>query len=190
MAEPRTVALRVSDGQFYLVDAQTQAALLYSAGRNGLIGVLGDGAACVCTGTLQGLIRLTVQATQEPPSAPLGDWDEVVEVAFHSPSGRFSIDGVADGPPLPNLATAGPGPYRVRVHARGRDAGHGVETVTDITGIVEEFLILCWPADGEPETVHQTRDHVGNGLRAAHPDPTTMPPTRTAAANPTGLKRR
>ncbi|TDD60415.1 hypothetical protein E1293_45755 [Actinomadura darangshiensis] len=179
----------MSDGQFYLVDAGTQAALLYSAGRNGLVGVLGDGAACVCTGTLEGLVRLTAQASQEPPLAHVGDWDEVVEIAFHSPSGRFSINGVANGPPLPNLAVAGPGYYRVRVHARGRDAGHGAETVTDVNEIVEEFLIICWPGDGQPEAVHQTRDQVGIGLRAAQPDPSIMPPIRNTAADPSGRRR-
>ncbi|GAA1837500.1 hypothetical protein [Actinomadura chokoriensis] len=189
MAEPRTVALKVSDGQFYVVDAGTQAALLYSGGSNGLVGVLGDGAACVCTGTLQGLVRLTAQAAQEPPPAPSSDWDEVVEVGFHSPSGRFSINGVADGPPLPNLAAAGPGCYRVRVHARGRDIGHGIESVTDVNDIVEEFLIICWPGDGDTETLYRTRDHVGIGLRAAQPDPTTMPPTRSTTADPTGRHR-
>ncbi|WP_218905785.1 hypothetical protein [Actinomadura luteofluorescens] len=189
MAESRTVALKVSDGQFYLVDTATQAALLYSGGRNGLVGVLGDGAACVCTGILEGLVRLTVQATQEPPPAPSGEWDEAVEVRFYSPSGRFSINGVADGPPLGNLATAGPGPYRVRVHARGRDAGHGIETVTEVSEIVEEFLIVCWPGDGDPETLLQTRDQAGIGLRAAQPDPSTMPPIRNTAEDPTGLHR-
>jgi hypothetical protein len=51
-------------------------------------------------------------------------WDEVVELGLHSATGRMrlaSLGFVSHPSPEPVLTVAGPGPYRLRVHARGRD---------------------------------------------------------------------
>lgn len=171
-----TVALTVEDGCYHLTDSTTTAPLLYHTGSNGLVGVLGDGAACVCTGTLTGYVRVTAQAVQEPPAADLNAWDEIVEVTFNSPGGSFR-PASPEGALLPNPASAGAGLYRLRLHARGRDAGHRDETARDIDRIVEEHLIVAWPIDeAEPETVIQTRDVFGAHLRARPSDPSAMPP--------------
>lgn len=51
-----------------------------------------------------------------------------------------------------NFATAGPGWYRIRIHARGRDEGESN------TGTTEEHLISVWPAPPEPDHVHKATD--------------------------------
>ncbi|MFI0790923.1 hypothetical protein ACH4Q6_35710 [Streptomyces lydicus] len=57
------------------------------------------------------------------------------------------------------------GPYRVRVHARGRDQGQDLLIVEDDP--VEEHLILVWPAPPTPETVHKLSDAYGALIRAS-----------------------
>ncbi|MCE0446635.1 hypothetical protein LT493_24490 [Streptomyces tricolor] len=42
---------------------------------------------------------------------------------------------------LPDLAAAGPGTYRLRVHARGRD--QAVDLAPDT--VTEHYLLQCWP---------------------------------------------
>ena len=170
-----TVALTVEDGCYHLTDPATVEPLLYHTGANGLVGVLGDGAACVCTGTLTGFVRVTVQAAPEPPAVDRGAWEEIVEVPFNSPSGRFG-PAPAEAALLPDLASAGRGPYRLRVHARGRDAGHRSGTVRGLDEITEEHLILAWPdRDGGPETLLQSKDAFGAHLRLHPSDPSGMP---------------
>ncbi|MGK5551974.1 hypothetical protein ACSNOI_10205 [Actinomadura kijaniata] len=164
MAE-HTVTVNVENGCYHLVDPASVQPLLYYAGRNGLIGVLGDGAACVCTGTLDGEIRLTVLACQEPPASDIALWDEVVEISFVSPSGQFGL-AAPQTAVLPNLATSGSGTYRLRVHARGRDAAKHTETARSLDQTAEEHLIISWPsADSEQEVTLQSRDQVGVRLR-------------------------
>jgi hypothetical protein len=171
-----TVALTVDDGCYHLTDPTTTQPLLYHTGTNGLVGVLGDGAACVCTGTLTGYVRLTVLTAQEPPAVDVDAWDEIVEVSVIVPSGRFR-PAPPEGALLTNLASAGQGTYRLRVHARGRDAGHRADTVHNLDEISEEHLIVAWPdQDRKPETIIQTRDTFGAHLREHPSDPTTMPP--------------
>jgi hypothetical protein len=170
-----TVALTVDNGCYHLVDPVTTQRLLYHTGTNGLVGVLGDGAACVCTGTLTGYIRVTVLPAQEPPATDLAAWDDIVEVSFTALSGRLR-PASPEATLLPNLASAGAGTYRLRVHARGRDTGYRAETVRNVDQITEEHLIISWPdTSEEPETIIQTKDTFGAGLRAHPSDPSTMP---------------
>ncbi|GAA4100992.1 hypothetical protein [Actinomadura miaoliensis] len=173
-----TVALSVDNGCYHLTDPATAQPLLYHTGANGLVGVLGDGAACVCTGTLTGYVRVTVLAAQEPPAAPdPAAWDDIVEVSFTSPSGRFG-PACPEAALLPNLASAGVGTYRLRVHVRGRDTAARAETANNADDVTEEHLIISWPdAGGEPETIIQATDAFGARLRA-------HPPTRPRCRRP------
>lgn len=190
MAE-HTVALTVENGCFHLADRETVQPLLYDTGTNGLIGVLGEGAACVCTGTLTGYVRVTVLAAQESPSIDMSAWDDIVEVSFAAPSGRCRPTS-PEAARLPNLALAGAGTYRLRVHTRGRDAGKRAETVDDVDEIAEEYLIIIWPDAGErPETIIQAKDAFGAYLRAHPSDASTMPvpdPANTGGVDMSGDK--
>lgn len=76
------------------------------------------------------------------------------------------IGGIAEELPqgLPNPATAGPGDYRVRVHATGRD------TAVDLTAHepVEDYRLAIWPAAPELPVAHCMRSQYGQGLRDRH----------------------
>ncbi|TDD84412.1 hypothetical protein [Actinomadura rubrisoli] len=177
-----TTALTVDNGCYHLIDPATTQPLLYHTGTGGLVGVLGDGAACVCTGTLTGYVRVTVLPAQEPPPADVTAWEDIVEVTFTSPSGRFR-PAAPEAALLPDLASAGPGLYRLRVHTRGRDAGHRAEAVDNLDEIAEEHLIISWPnTDTEAETIIQTKDAFGAHLRTHPSDPATMPPLNAPMA--------
>lgn len=66
-----------------------------------------------------------------------------------------------------NFATAGAGWYRVRVRARGRDAGEvraGDESV-------EEHFVSVWPGPPRPDVVHRADD----AFARAHYDPGRLP---------------
>ncbi|GAB2486243.1 hypothetical protein GCM10027187_62280 [Streptosporangium sandarakinum] len=81
---------------------------------------------------------LTVKAFRTAPPRRTAGWDQVNEVPITSRSGRLTVpemgeDGeVGAGAPMPNLAIAGKGRYRLRVYVRIGDAG-------------EEHLVAVFP---------------------------------------------
>lgn len=84
-----------------------------------LVGASG-GAVAVLTGT-EGDVCLTVRAYRKAPPPALKGWDRVAEVGFDSPEGRSEVGSVWAPAEFPPVTVAGPGPYRLRVHVRGRD---------------------------------------------------------------------
>ncbi|MER6766724.1 MULTISPECIES: hypothetical protein [Amycolatopsis] len=78
--------------------------------------------------------------------------------------GFLLVHNMMDGPPqeLDEIAYVGPGTYRVRVHARGRDiAPHSRADTPN-----EHYLISVWPAPETSPTVHKQTDRFGHEVRA------------------------
>ncbi|SEN00339.1 hypothetical protein [Nonomuraea pusilla] len=80
---------------------------------------------------------LTVKALRTAPPRRTAGWDQVNEVPIVSRSGQLTVpekgEGeVGAGAPMPNLAIAGKGRYRLRVYVRVGDAG-------------EEHLVVVFP---------------------------------------------
>ncbi|MGC5015146.1 hypothetical protein ACLQ2R_30660 [Streptosporangium sp. DT93] len=103
---------------------------------NTLIGTAGS---VVLVGHHEDVIDLclTVKAFRAAPPRRTAGWDRVTEVPIVSRSGRLTVpekDGgdVGAGAPMPNLAIAGKGRYRLRVHVRVGDMG-------------EEHLVVVYP---------------------------------------------
>jgi hypothetical protein len=100
-------------------------------------------------------------------------WDEVVEATLVLAGGlaRILEWGGAPRHDLPNLAVAGPGTYRLRCHARGRDFAKGLrgplDLGEDVDLIEEAHLLAIWPAPPAEVIVHQTIDQVGAYWRVA-----------------------
>nr|SBO94743.1 hypothetical protein BN4615_P4259 [Nonomuraea gerenzanensis] len=67
---------------------------------------------------------VTTETYRRRPPVEVEGWDKAIEVGYRSPTGDFRLRDPFDAPELPNLAVAGAGHYRVRVHYRepGRDA--------------------------------------------------------------------
>ncbi|MEU6557870.1 hypothetical protein ABZ915_47935 [Streptomyces sp. NPDC046915] len=83
---------------------------------------------------------------------------------LHSASGELMVRGLmADlDEELPELSFDGPGDYRLRVHARGRDTA--IDLAPD--DITEWYLIQVWPAPAREATVLRQTDSYGASVRA------------------------
>ncbi|MEU8204146.1 hypothetical protein [Streptosporangium sp. NPDC049046] len=81
---------------------------------------------------------LTVKAFRTAPPRRTAGWDQVTEMPIVSRSGRLTVPEMGDGEvgagaPMPNLAIAGKGHYRLRVYVRVSDAEE------------EEHLVVVFP---------------------------------------------
>jgi hypothetical protein len=150
---------------FWLVD-EGVVPLDVPARMNGLVASTEPGAAAIATGMRAGPAFVTVRSLVAPPSAiDLDEWDEVADISLEVPAGRLAVAGGDDARvhDLPVLTASGAGWYRVRVHARGRDAMRDLLPEEP----VEEYLILTWPAACEPEAIHKATDAAGASRRLA-----------------------
>ncbi|MBO0840723.1 MAG: tetratricopeptide repeat protein, partial [Sciscionella sp.] len=135
-------------------------------GRNGLVNVAG-GMVYVFAGAHHGPVDVSIDVRDDPaPLDGVGDWDDVVEVSVADVRHRLKVcnwDGGLPAPDLPELTAAGPGDYRLRVHARHRDPGEHRPPEAPR----EEFLIACWPAPPAEDIAYKLTDEVGAQYRAA-----------------------
>ncbi|MFE5923541.1 hypothetical protein [Streptomyces sp. NPDC056468] len=88
-----------------------------------------------------------------------------MEISAHSATGELMVRGMMDDldEELPVLSFNGPGYYRLRVHARGRD------TATDLAPdeVTEWYLIQAWRAATATEaTVIRQTDGYGASVHA------------------------
>ncbi|MFF9901545.1 hypothetical protein [Streptomyces longispororuber] len=152
---------------------------------NDFVAVMSAGA-LIATGIHTGHVR--VQAlTGPPPAAPeeerrmLDEWDEVVEVTVHAPAGDLRTESLHTGPvdDLPLLSAYGSGPYRLRVHARGRDIAR--DKVRNEP--VEDYLLLAWPASDASGTL------ILRGTAETAETPRTPSPPIPADAHGEGQRR-
>jgi hypothetical protein len=136
-----TGIVQVAYHQYYLRDQGVVAEIPDEVftGGNGLISAP-PGIAIVHAGTHTGPVRLTVQARPDPPPhTDLEQWEEIED--------------------LGNLVSAGPGSYRLRMHARGRDQADATVPLPEEP--IEEHLLITWPAPAAGETVLKQTDQYG-----------------------------
>ncbi|MCX4578066.1 hypothetical protein OHB41_33740 [Streptomyces sp. NBC_01571] len=156
-----TALVRAEYHLFQITDPQGPVADDLDATQNGLVSAAG-GAIEVTTGIHTGSVRVTVEPhSQRPDPAP--DWEEIAEMPCHSPSGEVLVTPMTDDPAdLPSLASQGPGLYRLRIHALGRDTA--VDQSTD--DVVESYLIQSWPAAHQDALLVKATDAYGAQVRA------------------------
>jgi hypothetical protein len=184
--------------QFLISDEEGSVGADLPAHHNGLVEIC-DGVACVLAGIHTGAVDVAVTCHGGEPAPDTAGWEEIVEISLHSASGELEVREMMTDMEreLPVLSFDGPGHYRLRVHARGRD------TAVDLSPeeITEWYLIQVWPAPPGPPTVLAAADRYGADERATVPDPdaTVMGPTRKLSTNPvqrrlqageTGIPRR
>ncbi len=91
---------------------------------------------------------LTVKAFRAAPPRRTAGWDQVNEVPIVSRSGRLTVPEMGEGgdvgagAPMPNLAIAGKGHYRLRVYVRVDDAGEEQHLVVVFPGTSRKRLKL------------------------------------------------
>ncbi|MET7989177.1 hypothetical protein [Streptomyces sp. NPDC005281] len=145
---------------FQITDPQGPLAGDLDATRNGLVSAVG-GVIEVATGIHTGNVRVTVEPHSRRPH-PAAGWEEIAEMSCHSASGEVLLTPMDDSTDLPSLASQGPGRYRLRVHARGRDTA--LDQATD--DVVESYLIQSWPAVHEDALLVKATDAYGAQVRA------------------------
>jgi hypothetical protein len=150
--------------QFQISDEGGPAAPDLACEHNGLVEVA-DGVASVHTGIHTGDVDVTVTMHETAPAPSNDNWEEIVEFSGHSASGALMVRGLMDDldEELPVLSFNGPGDYRLRVHARGRDTA--VDLAPD--EVTEWYLIQAWPAPAEPVAVLRQSDAYGASLRSS-----------------------
>lgn len=160
---PMPDRLAVQDGQYAIWDGVSDLSPPEPGGGNGLVGSA-PGLVVAITGTQFGNIRLQVQVSGTEPDLDLDRWDEVAEVSIGTDAGPLSVSSGGQGPrQWSDLTDGQPGSYRIRVHARGRDAGAAEDVVARTP--VEEHLVQIWPASPAPAVIHKITDKVGAQLR-------------------------
>ena len=181
MAVPEvSTRLHVADGQYWIWDPAADLALPET--YDGLIAATA-GLAIVRTGTQSGWVAVRIAVAGAAPGLDADGWDEVAEVSLSAAPDSPGLSVISDGTgpdELAALTPAGAGSYRVRVHARGRDAGAAADVVEGAP--VEEHLIQVWPAPPAPEAVHKTAGGEGELRVPAGPwnGPTGADPAHVA----------
>lgn len=131
--------ISASKGQYFVggggdpgeADPSALPGLLIGMGLNGF---------AVLTGVDEGVLPVEVQPLKEPPGSVDEGWDAVGEATVESREGSIRVAGWSlpiDEEPT-ELATSGPGLYRVRIHVRHRGVGDAEENR-------EQHLLQAWP---------------------------------------------
>ncbi|MFJ4836343.1 hypothetical protein ACIP79_41600 [Streptomyces sp. NPDC088747] len=146
----------VPEGSFGVLDAG-EIPVETADWSNGLAVPMSHGV-LVVTGIHTGTIRVAAVSVTGPPPGPADDiWEEIVEASVHAPAGRLQVESLEQGrvEGLAPLSPAGPGWYRLRVHARGRNILRDKVSIEP----VEDYLLLAWPALQADTDVVRTSDH-------------------------------
>ncbi|WP_143118291.1 hypothetical protein [Actinomadura madurae] len=130
---------------------------------NGLVAVQ-SGLAMILTGVAMGPVEVTLELWDELPSVDFGDWDEIVEVSLYAREANVSLTGPEVEAPahMPVVSSAGPGSYRLRVHARGRDENYDLA----VRSPSESYLIQTCLGPSAPEVVIKATDQCGRDFYA------------------------
>jgi len=182
--------VQVSHHQYVLLDTDAEEPdqdIDDTLAGNGLVYANAESTyATVLTGTSYGDVDIVFDVTASPPPLSCESWDEVVEISMHFPS-----EGPLVGDPLSEDLVEVPllgneeeyQWWRLRIHARGRDAASAAGDIHTDEGdtVLEQHLIQIWAAPQAPEIRHQLTDQTGQRRRTASTEEYTA--TKAAEAD-------
>jgi hypothetical protein len=97
-------------------------------------------------------VPIEVERLDRAPADDFDDWQDAVEFSLHTEDARLHLVPLFGAARRPNLATAGPGDYRLRLSARDRDAAPG-------RSVKELHRLQVWPAPhAEPVLIKSTSE--------------------------------
>lgn len=175
------VRLYVQDHGFLIADANVDPDFSVLDYSTGLAGVT-DAAALVAAGIDRGYVSVSAAVLDERPAldtsaqwALIDGFHDIAEFSLHADHGQLTVaplESRADSTTetLPLLSPFGSGPYRIRLHASGRDRHY--DQVVDDSG--EHFHVLAWPEPVSAPLLIKATSRCGYGLRLnAHQQPST-----------------
>lgn len=123
---------------------------------NGLVGAADPKGIYLCLARMSGGSQVTIRLHDAEPPVDTEGWEDVVEVSTVIPQGAAptwqTFAGDTSGP-----LELEPGPYRVRVSARGRDEANPARTgAVEDGAVVDSYLVDFWPAHWTLDAVIQT----------------------------------
>jgi hypothetical protein len=124
----------------------------FAGQANGLVGASDPGGVYLVLARRSGGSQVRIVLLDGPPPED-PTWEDVVEVSTTVPSSgdvTWTSWGYENSG---ELADVTPGDYRVRVSARGRDAGAADEFAD---GVVDHYLLQLWPAPPTPDAIIRT----------------------------------
>ncbi|WCN81395.1 hypothetical protein [Micromonospora sp. LH3U1] len=166
------VRIHVQDHGFFVTDRDVDTPFETMDYCTGLAGVM-DSAALIATGIDRGYVEVTAAASLVQPGLDteeqwndLASWEDVAEVSLYVPNGHLTVEQLElspleERPQLPVLSSGGPGYYRLRMYASGRDRHY--DKVVDQSG--ERFHFLAWPAPPQAPLIIKAGSRCGYGLR-------------------------
>lgn len=97
----------------------------------------------VRTGAYAAPVELLIENCESEPALPGLDWEDVIELSVRC-SQRIVVGALFEAPSV--TAVSSSGWYRLRIFARGRDAGEERGEVGSRATVIEHYLIQTWPA--------------------------------------------
>jgi hypothetical protein len=117
---------------------------------NGLVGAADRGEVCLNLARRSGGSPVRIVLVDTAPGKPDPSWEDVVEVSITVAEASNVRRCSWAGENVGAIDGLGAGRYRMRVSARGRDAGHAGEFAEET---VDFYLAQLWLATDEPEAV-------------------------------------
>lgn len=155
---------------------------------SGIAGAM-PSALLVDAGIQSGTVSVTVTVTDDRPPletpqqwATTAEWDDIAEVSVNAPQGTLTVEQLQYPPgteplSLPVLSPQGPGCYRLRLHAAGRDQQY--DQIAEDSDV--RLLIAAWPSPFSAPLIIKSTSMCGYGLRLSElqrsPNGETIPVT-------------
>ncbi|WP_051947370.1 hypothetical protein [Streptomyces scabiei] len=149
---------------------------------NGLAAPMSHGAV-ILTGIRTGDVQVTAEAHNTPlQTDDHASWEEIVEVSVLCESGQLLVESLDLGPAedLPDLASAGSGWYRIRVHAHGRNTN---PDGTD-SDPIEHYLLTAWPSTSAETAILKSSQRIAAELARHAGQPGHAPQPTPPADHP------
>ncbi|AXO37025.1 hypothetical protein ACFXA2_00255 [Micromonospora chalcea] len=187
--------VHVQDHGFLVTDRDVDTVFGTMDYSTGLAGVMAS-AALLYAGIDRGHVLVTAEPFDERPALETGtrwneldSWEDVAEVSLYVPNGHLTVEELEQPPEhervsLPMLSIQGPGHYRLRIHASGRDRHY--DQVLDQSD--ERFHLIAWPEPPAPPLIIKAGSRCGYGLRLA-PLPLAPPPPEVTQDEDAEAKR-
>lgn len=116
---------------------------------NGLAGAADPNGLYLNLARRSGGSQVRIEVHQDEPD-PGEEWEDVVEVSITVPDSSEAVGWTGWAGETGGRLDLRPGSYRVRVNARGRDAGREGEFAEEV---VDFYLLQLWPSPPRPDEV-------------------------------------